>query len=920
MSGNETRTSQFGLVGGIRQSMSELILVAEPGTLLSSEARKGHLYIVTETAESIAKGRAACQFVARAARKAFYDDTSLSITASLRAAIRVANKELYQQNFNTHSDRRVHVGLTCAVVKEHDLFIGQVAPAQAYVLTENNLRAMPTHPSWNAGHTSAMPFLKPNSLGMSLFVEPEFYRCRVHPGDMLTLCSSNLAALFNKAELDQILRNQEPEVASELLHTLCRQHGLTEAHVLVVEPVPALSVAAQNTLLSPLDLRERGGVIRRAMGDWFAGRKDDAVVQAYRSSAQRRAKRQGSEGMTGDGTDMSHDQDTHSPDAQPEYPIDPLPRPQPIALGETLEERHAQEHAARRDPACLPPSTFLGERTPSEQSVLSQQRIDLRDMALLAARSRPYRPRRQLRPLIDMTLRERLLYPFQRVGIAVSDVFAHRRSRRFQPTSKPLVRNQGLSYRHQHPPVPWVLLLVLGLLVALLILYGTNLSRRSAQQHIEEDIDQVNRVMAQVYQAEDNAAALEYLEQAEVQLVNLRTSSLVTESNELLWASYQELERDYERAQTQLRRISFIENPEVLAEHPYLLDEDDPSLGGRFSSIVVPPVTTVSTDTNTLEAIRYIYALDNNRNQSQLYRVPRSGGVPEPFLSMNDEIQRTVVGPIYAQVWRVDNIVAVDEGPNGFGYYFRDDGQWNYTRLGGSEIWAPSDDRLDLEIYDGNLYVWGAETGEILRYTSGSYGNPPTLWLDPAGLEGYDITTTVDMSIDANIYLLQSDGRILVLNDGRVEREITPEGLTPPINVVTRLIVTGRPGEGSIFLLEPFNERIIQLDKASGELVQQMQVHANSSLQLTHLVDFYVDNSSIRPILYIINGGQIVRVEVPDPPRPFRQAEDSQPAEEAPPEAAPPAEEAPPEAAPPAEEAPPEAAPPVEEAPPAPAP
>jgi len=886
MSGNETRTSQFGLVGGIRQSMSELILVAEPGTLPVPEARKGYLYIVTETAESIAKGREACQFVARTARKAFYDDTSLSVTASLRAAIRTANKALYQQNFNTDSNRRAYVGLTCAVVKDDDLFIGQVAPTQAYVLTENNLRAMPTHPSWKPAHTSATPFLKPNALGTSLFVEPEFYRCRMHAGDTLALCSSNLAALLGREELGQILRDQEPEVAGESLHTLCRRHGLAEAHVLVVELVPALSAAARSAPLSPLGLRERSGLMLRTMGGWFAGKRAEAVLEARRSAARQQAEQQQD---MGNGTGMPHERMTYPPE-QPEYATDPLPRPQPIDLGDDLGDRHAQEHAARRDPARLPPSTFLGESAPSERPVLSQRRIDLSDMPMLATRSRPYRPRRELRPLVDMTLGEKLLHPFQRVGMALSDAFARKHRRRIQPASTPLVRNQGLSYRRQRPHFPWVPLVVLGLLVTLLILYGTNLSQRSAQQHIEEDMDRVNRVMAQVYQAEENTVALEYLEQAEQQLNNLRTSSLVTESNELLWAGYQELERDYERAQTQLQRVSFFDNPEVLAEHPFLLAEDDPSLGGRFSSVVVPPATTVSTDTNALDAIRYIYALDNNRNKSQLYRIPRSGGAPEPYLTMDDEIQRTVVGPIYAQAWRVDNIVAVDEGPNGFGYYFRNNGEWNYTRLGGSELWAPGDDRLDLETYGGNLYVWGAETGEVLRYESGAYGNPPTLWLDPAGLEGYDISTAVDMSVDGNIYLLQPDGRILVLSAGRVEREIVPEGLMPPIDVVTRMVITGPPGEGSIFLLEPFNERIIQLDKATGNLVQQMQMHGNSSIQLTHLVDFYVDNSSIRPVFYIVNGGQIVRVEVPDPPRPFNQPE----------EAAPPSEEAPPEAAPPA--------------------
>lgn len=883
MPGNEIRTSQFGLVGGIRQSLSELILVAEPGGSFAPELRKGRLYIVTETDQNSPKGREACQFVAQTAYKAFYDDTSLSITASLRAAIRVANKALYGQNFSVDSSRRAYVGLTCAVVKDHDLFIGQIAPTQAYVLAEGNLRAMPMHPSWKSAHTSTTPFLKPNALGASLFVEPEFYRCRLSRGDMLALCSSNVAPLLRREELAPILQQQEPVVATEQLHTFCRQHGLAEAHVLVVELLPVSGTVGRSAALLPLSLRERSTLALRTVGDWVAGL----------ASTPGTPKRRSSEPQPGEASEATDNHAPARPDPlttlpeQPYYPPNPLPQPQPIELGENLEERYEREQAARHELAQLPPSTFLGENMLTEKSMLTQRRIDLSDTRALVARSRPYRPRRELRPLVDMTLGERLLLPFQQISNAVEDAFARTRRRRLQPSPVPVPRGQGLSYRRHHPPFPWIPLFVLGLLVTLLILYGTNLSRRSAQQSVQEDMDMASQAMATVYAATDNTTALEELEKAHQQIENVRSNPLVTETNTLLWTGYQELERDYERAQAQLQRMSFFENSEILAEHPYMLTKDDPGLGGRFSSIIIPPATTVSTDTNALEAIRYIYALDNDENKSQLYRIPRSGGTPEPYLGMGTEVQRTVVGPIYAQSWRVDNIVAVDQGPNGFGYYFRNGGEWNYTRLGGSEIWAPGNARLDLETYEGNLYVWGAEAGEILKYESGRYGDPPVLWIDPAGLGEYDITTAVDMAVDGNIYLLQPDGHILSLNGGRIEREIVPESITPAINVATRIFVTGTPVDGSFFLLEPFNERIIQVEKTTGRVIQQMRMRANSPVQLTHLVDLFVDASGIRPVLYIVNGGQIIRVELPDPPNPFRQSEATPAAEPPPPAPAP---------------------------------
>jgi hypothetical protein len=280
------------------------------------------------------------------------------------------------------------------------------------------------------------------------------------------------------------------------------------------------------------------------------------------------------------------------------------------------------------------------------------------------------------------------------------------------------------------------------------------------------------------------------------------------------------------------------------------------------------------TDTYLLEALRYVYALDGNSDFAQLYRIPREGGTPEPFLRPDQTIRGSVVGPLRAQAWRLNNIVAVDEGNNGFGYYFRDADSWNYIRLGGSEIWTPGA-RIDLETYEGNLYVWGAEPNEILKFSSGRYGDIPQLWLDPAGMQGYDIGTSIDMAVDGFIYLLQPDGRILVLNLGRFEREIIPSDITPPLSTVTSFFSTGTPDDGWFFLVDTLGERIVQIDKVTGQVVQQLKVRPESDIQLNQLINIYVDSSGgSRPVLYLVNGGQILQVRMPMPPTPFKQTEE----------------------------------------------
>jgi hypothetical protein len=231
-------------------------------------------------------------------------------------------------------------------------------------------------------------------------------------------------------------------------------------------------------------------------------------------------------------------------------------------------------------------------------------------------------------------------------------------------------------------------------------------------------------------------------------------------------------------------------------------------------------------------------------------------------------VRSTVVGPVRGTAWRINNVIAIDEGNNGFGYYLREGNNWNYIRLGGSEIWAPRG-RIDLETYQGNLYVWGAETNEILKFDSGRYGDIPSLWINPAGLAGYDISASIDMAIDGYIYLLQPDGHVAVMNLGGFEREIVPGAMSPPLKAVTRFFVTGTPEQGWVFLLDAFNERVVQIDKTNGEIVQQLHLRPDSALDLNQLTDLYVDTSSARPQLYLVNGGQIITAELPNPPVPF---------------------------------------------------
>ncbi len=863
MAQHETMTSQFELSQGTRQDTSLCILAVEPRKRAVAEARKGRLYIALETDPGSTGGAAACQLIVRTIPKTFYQDDSYSTTASLRESIRVANEALYKHNFTVPRERRAFVGITCAVVKEQDIFFAQVMPGQAYVLADNKLRALPTHPSWQSAHISPAPFLKASALGTSLFVDPELSRCRWQDGDSLMLCSSNIAHLLSSTDVQALLR-QEPPAAIEQLYQLCSEQALPEARAIVVRLLPQPQVAAHSRPASHQNVWQKLG---SRMG---FSRTNEAPSAANRPRTAPEADgpgRPSPPGRAAHETDLRQALPEEPPALVPPFP----PKTLPIDPGESLEER--QQQAEQERDAHLPPSALLGEEGYEQAAGVAQQPIDLSDLSLLSSHAQPYRSRFERRPPSDMKMGERLLLPFRWVSAVFGDRSSQQAARRKRPVRKePINRGQPVRLQQQQQQqtksirFSLMILTILVLAVTLLIVYGLSLSQQGTQDRIVQYFEEAENRMETVFAADNREQAAEELADAEQAMRAIRSSPLVTVTNATFWLRYQDLQSEYEQALSSIHRITYLDDLEVLAEHPLP--------GGRFASIVVPRIAGTVTATHLLEARNYVYTIDGNSEMTQLYRIPIEGGQPETYLSPNDVVRSTIVGPIRAIAWRIDNVIAIDQGNNGFGYYLRDSDGWNHIRLGGSEIWSPRG-RIDLETYQGNLYVWGAEPNEILRFASGRYGDIPTLWIDPTNLQGHDIGPSIDMAIDGNIYLLQPDGRIFVLFQGGFLREILPQELVPPLTTVTRFFLTGSSEEGWIFLLDTMNERIVQIDKTSGRVIQQAQTRPDSDIRLNQLTDIFVQTDNGKPILYLINGNQMLRATLPNPPAPFTPTSDN---------------------------------------------
>lgn len=97
----------------------------------------------------------------------------------------------------------------------------------------------------------------------------------------------------------------------------------------------------------------------------------------------------------------------------------------------------------------------------------------------------------------------------------------------------------------------------------------------------------------------------------------------------------------------------------------------------------------------------------------------------------------------------------------------------------------------------------------------------------------------------------------------------------PPIQTTTRLVVTGDGDAGSFFILDSYFARIIQVEKRTGQFIQQIVLPPDSSVSFDNLTALAIDETGVRPILYLANGNVLYKAPLPEPPLPFHQRVDS---------------------------------------------
>jgi hypothetical protein len=180
-----------------------------PDTALHVEPRvgaqtrtKGHLFLLVTSRVPGARARDATRLVADSIRSEYYYDESAGIRVCLVKSIQVANKRLaHARERGALGSGSGPIGVGLAVVRDNELYVCTVGPAEAYLNRGARLSTLPD-PHRDRGLPS------PD-------IEPDVWRGEINVGDQLLLVSPNVVGSLGADALKDALVTLHPQSAAE---------------------------------------------------------------------------------------------------------------------------------------------------------------------------------------------------------------------------------------------------------------------------------------------------------------------------------------------------------------------------------------------------------------------------------------------------------------------------------------------------------------------------------------------------------------------------------------------------------------------------------------------------------------------------------------------------------------------------------
>jgi hypothetical protein len=219
---------KLSLVNGIKQERVANVAAAKPARAILRKSKKESLYIILEVTGDLVGRDQIYREMIRIIGEEFFQFRG-SVTAKLRQAIDAANSYLLQENLRALPHEQRAGGVTCAVLKEGNVYIAQAGPTTAYVSYQGKLSSFPETPTTERTAEEATP------LGFKRGMPMRFYRSKVGLRDVILLTSGFLAQQTTQEQIAQAVVGQDVDRA------LANLEGLTgegDASALLIRVAP----------------------------------------------------------------------------------------------------------------------------------------------------------------------------------------------------------------------------------------------------------------------------------------------------------------------------------------------------------------------------------------------------------------------------------------------------------------------------------------------------------------------------------------------------------------------------------------------------------------------------------------------------------------------------------------------------------
>jgi hypothetical protein len=219
-----TAVDEVAVVGGDPGERPSGILVDERASRSARARKRGNLYVLVEVTGPALGRDLIARHLLETVRDAYYAWQG-SITAGLQQAIHEVNDSLFAENRNSLPSEQRTAGVSCAVLRDDDLFLAQAGPASVFFSHEDDVTRFPDVSPWLDGTSAEDADVAP--LGARREVNVALYHTPVSDGDVILLVESTFVRSHSPEKLPTLLTRTPAEQMPSALRAAARGSDLS---------------------------------------------------------------------------------------------------------------------------------------------------------------------------------------------------------------------------------------------------------------------------------------------------------------------------------------------------------------------------------------------------------------------------------------------------------------------------------------------------------------------------------------------------------------------------------------------------------------------------------------------------------------------------------------------------------------------